>query len=156
MRFSCLTSGLCGFGNFSHPGSRYFCESFYGHPCPTSSKSYATANACGCPSRPASFVGYPSRGIQHHSRNDSTRCRKACIFTTQKTLRENTCPIASGDYSTPVSQRMWWLSPNLQRASQCCLSSENKIYSIGVLICLIEGRESCETTSFSLLSGTTK
>ena len=88
------------------PGSRYFCESFYGHPCPTSGKSYATANACGCPSRPASFVGYPTRGIQHHSRNDSTRCRKACIFTTQKALRENTCPIASGDYSTPVSQRM--------------------------------------------------
>ncbi|MGZ8159286.1 MAG: hypothetical protein ACXWT4_10805, partial [Methylobacter sp.] len=38
-------------------------------------------------------------------RNDSTRCRKACIFTTQKALRENTCTIASGDYSTPVSQR---------------------------------------------------
>ena len=37
--------------------------------------------------------------------NDSTRFRKACIFTTQKTLRENTCTIASGDYSTPVSQR---------------------------------------------------
>ncbi|MDO9268100.1 MAG: transposase, partial [Methylobacter sp.] len=30
---------------------------------------------------------------------------KACIFTTQKALRENTCTIASGDYSTPVSQR---------------------------------------------------
>jgi hypothetical protein len=30
---------------------------------------------------------------------------KACIFTTQKALRENTCAIASGDYSTPVSQR---------------------------------------------------
>ncbi|MFA5925246.1 MAG: hypothetical protein WC856_28905, partial [Methylococcaceae bacterium] len=40
------------------PGSRYFCESFYGHPCPTSGKNYATAHACGCPSRPASFVGY--------------------------------------------------------------------------------------------------
>ena len=44
--------------------------------------------------------------IQHHSRNDSTRCRKACIFTTQKALRENTCAIASVDYSTSVSQRM--------------------------------------------------
>jgi len=31
--------------------------------------------------------------------------QKACIFTTQKALRENTCAIASGDYSTPVSQR---------------------------------------------------
>ena len=88
-----------------HTGSRYFCESFYGHPCPTSGKNYATANACDYPSRPASFVGYPARGIQHHSRNDSTRCRKACIFTTQKALRKNTCTIASGDYSTPVSQR---------------------------------------------------
>jgi len=86
-------------------GSRYFCESFYGHPCPTSGKNHATANACGCPSRPASFAGHPARGAQHHSRNDSTRCRKACIFTTQKALRENTCAIASGDYSTPVSQR---------------------------------------------------
>ncbi|MFA5924588.1 MAG: hypothetical protein WC856_25430, partial [Methylococcaceae bacterium] len=41
-----------------------------------------------------------------HHPNDSTRFRKACIFTTQKTLRENTCTIASGDYSTPVSQRL--------------------------------------------------
>lgn len=96
-------SDIVAFSNLA--GSRYFCESFYGHPCPTSGKNYATANACGCPSRPASLVGYPTRGIQHHSRNDSTRCRKACIFTPQKTLRENTCPIASGDYSTPVSQR---------------------------------------------------
>ncbi len=77
-------------------GSRYFCESFYGHPCPTSGKNYATANAFGGPSRPASFAGHPTRGAQHHSRNDSTRCRKACIFTTQKALRENTCAIASG------------------------------------------------------------
>jgi hypothetical protein len=30
-------------------------------------------------------------GMQHRYRNDSTRFRKACIFTTQKTLRENTC-----------------------------------------------------------------
>ena len=65
-------------------GSRYFCESFFGHPCPTSGKNYATANAFGGPSRPASLVACPTRGMQHHSRNDSTRCRKACIFTTQK------------------------------------------------------------------------
>ena len=46
-------------------GSRYFCESFFGHPCPTSGKNYATANAFGCPSRPASLVTYPTRGMQH-------------------------------------------------------------------------------------------
>ena len=89
-----------------HAGSRYFCESFYGHPCPTSGKNYATAYAFGGPSRPASLVAYPTRGTQHRYRNDSTRFRKACIFTTHKALRENTCPIASGDYSTPVSQRL--------------------------------------------------
>ena len=46
-------------------GSRYFCESFFGHPCPTSGKNYATANAFGGPSRPASLVAYPTRGMQH-------------------------------------------------------------------------------------------
>ncbi|MFA6164869.1 MAG: TonB-dependent receptor plug domain-containing protein [Methylobacter sp.] len=86
-------------------GSRYFCESFFGHPCPTSSKKHTTANACGCPSRPASLVRHPTRGDSHHP-NDSTRFRKACIFTPHKTLRKNTCTIASGDYSTPVSQRL--------------------------------------------------
>jgi predicted transposase YbfD/YdcC len=45
------------------PGSRYFCESFYGHPCPTSGKNYATANAFGGPSRPAPLVAYPTRGM---------------------------------------------------------------------------------------------
>ena len=103
-------------GLFTMAGSRYFCESFYGHPCPTSGKNYATAYAFGGPSRPASLVGYPTRGIQHRYRNDSTRFRKACIFTTQKALRENTCPIASGDYSTPVSQRkkliVWHVNPD--------------------------------------------
>ena len=72
---------------------------------PTSGKNYSTANAFGGPSRPASLVAYPAGGMQHSYRNDSTRFRKACIFTTQKALRENICPIASGDYSTPVSQR---------------------------------------------------
>jgi hypothetical protein len=65
-----------------YAGSRYFCGSFYGHPCPTSGKNYATANAFGGPSRPASLVAYPARGMQHSYRNDSTRFRKACIFTT--------------------------------------------------------------------------
>jgi len=30
---------------------------------------------------------------------------KPAFSLRKKTLRENTCPIASGDYSTPVSQR---------------------------------------------------
>jgi hypothetical protein len=67
-------------GEHGEPGSRYFCESFYGHPCPTSCKNYATAYACGGPSRPASLVGYPTRGIQHRSRNDSTRFRESLHF----------------------------------------------------------------------------
>jgi type I restriction enzyme R subunit len=44
-------------------GSRYFCESFYGHPCPTSGKNYATIIAFGGPSRPAPLVTYPARGM---------------------------------------------------------------------------------------------
>ncbi|MDD1641446.1 MAG: DUF938 domain-containing protein [Methylococcaceae bacterium] len=48
--------------NLLSAGSRYFCESFFGHPCPTSGKNHATANACGCPSRPESLVRYPARG----------------------------------------------------------------------------------------------
>ncbi len=47
-----------GCANLRSPaGSRYLCESFYGHPCPTSGKHYATAYAFGGPSP----VGYASR-----------------------------------------------------------------------------------------------
>ena len=56
------------------------------------------------PSRPGHSLT-TQQGVVHMLSNDSTRFRKACIFTTQKALRENTCTIASGDYSTPVSQR---------------------------------------------------
>jgi hypothetical protein len=87
-------------------GVAIFAKAFMGIPAQQAAKATWTANACVCPSRPASFAGHPTRGAQHHSRNDSTRFRKACIFTTQKALRENTCTIASGDYSTPVSQRV--------------------------------------------------
>jgi YgiT-type zinc finger domain-containing protein len=55
----------CGEAFFEEAGSRYFCESFFGHPCPTSGKNHATANAFGGPSRPASLVAYPARGMQH-------------------------------------------------------------------------------------------
>ena len=48
------------------------------------------------------------------------------------------------------------LSPNLHSASQCCHNSEKRIYFISTLLLLIAGRESCSTTSFSLLSGTIK
>jgi len=67
---------------FLAPGSRYFCESFYGPPSPTSGKNYATANACGCPSRPGHSIA-TQQGVAHMLSNDSTRFRKACIFTSQ-------------------------------------------------------------------------
>ena len=66
-----------------HSGSRYFCESFYEHPCSTSGKNYATANACGGPSRPGHSIA-TQQGVAHMLSNDSTRFRTACIFTTQK------------------------------------------------------------------------
>ena len=62
-------------------GSRYFCDSFYGHPCPTSGKNYATANAFGGPSRPATLVS-TQQGVETLLRNDLTPFRKAYIFTT--------------------------------------------------------------------------
>src|SRR6266508_4034749 len=68
-------------------GSRYFCESFFGHPCPTSGKNYATTIAFGGPSRPALLVAYPTRGMQHSYANDSTRFRKACIFTMLRSVK---------------------------------------------------------------------
>ncbi|WP_031436276.1 hypothetical protein [Methylobacter tundripaludum] len=63
-------------------GSRYFCESFYGHPCPTSGKNYATAYAFGGSSRPGHSIA-TQQGVAHMLSNDSTRFRKACIFTSQ-------------------------------------------------------------------------
>ena len=60
-----LVTGRLSVSILQVAGSRYFCESFYGHPCPTSGKNYATAYAFGGPSRPASLVAYPARGMQH-------------------------------------------------------------------------------------------
>jgi membrane-bound lytic murein transglycosylase D len=51
--------------NLAAGRSHYFCKSFFGHPCPTSGKKYATANVFGGPRRPASHVAYPTRGMQH-------------------------------------------------------------------------------------------
>lgn len=45
-------------------GSCYFCESFYEYPCSTSGKNYATANACGCPSRPGHSIA-TQQGAAH-------------------------------------------------------------------------------------------
>jgi len=74
----------------TNPGESLFLRKLLWASLPNKrQKLRETSNACGCPSRPASFVVYPTRGIQHHSRNDSTRFRKACIFTTQKTLRDD-------------------------------------------------------------------
>ncbi|MDD5581466.1 MAG: hypothetical protein PHY16_19645 [Methylobacter sp.] len=95
-------------------GSRYFCESFYGHPCPTSGKNHATAHACGGPSRSLRLrsgqalllSSHTQPGVCHivlaMTRRDAG---KPAFSVRKKTLRENTCAIASGDYSTPVPQR---------------------------------------------------
>ncbi|POZ49607.1 Tn3 family transposase [Methylovulum psychrotolerans] len=85
-------------------GSRYFCERLLRHPCRSISKNHATAYALGCPSRPGHSLA-TQQGVAHMLPNDSTRFRIACIFTSAS-LRENSGTIASGDYSTPVSQRL--------------------------------------------------
>ena len=61
-------------------GSRNFCESFYGHP-------------------------YPTRDMQHSYAMTQRDFGKPTFSLRKKTLRKNTCTIASRDYSTPISQR---------------------------------------------------
>ena len=77
-----VACGMLRLARYNISGSRYFCESFYEHPCPTSGKNYATANACGGPSRPGHSIA-TQQGVAHMLSNDSTRFRKACIFTSQ-------------------------------------------------------------------------
>jgi membrane-bound lytic murein transglycosylase D len=87
-------------------GSRYFCENFFGHPCPTSGKKYATTtNAFGGPSRPASPVRYRTRGRQHSYAMTRHNFVKPAFSLRKKRFLKIPAPIASGDYSTPVSQR---------------------------------------------------
>jgi len=76
-------------------GSRYFAKAFMGIPAQQAAKLRDRFMPSAAPA--SCFTRcIPTRGMQHRYRNDSTRCRKACIFTTQKTLRENTCPIVLG------------------------------------------------------------
>jgi hypothetical protein len=94
-------------------GSRYFCESFYGHPCPKSSKNYATAMPAAAPAVLLLSLN-TQQGVSNivlaMTRRDFG---KPAFSLRKKTLRENTCAIASGDYSTPVSQRMMLKSSKL-------------------------------------------
>ena len=46
-------------------GVAIFAKAFLGVHAQKSGKNHATANACGCPSRPASLVAYPTGGMQH-------------------------------------------------------------------------------------------
>jgi hypothetical protein len=97
-------SSIMRWGKCLEPsGESLFCERFLG-VLPKNQQKLRDRYAFGCPSRPGhSFA--TQQGVAHMLSNDSTRCRIACIFTTLS-LHENTCTIASGDYSTPVSQRM--------------------------------------------------
>jgi DNA replication protein DnaC len=67
---------------YRQAGSRYFCERYLG-VLPKNQQKLRDRYAFGCPSRPGhSFATH--QGVAHLLSNDSTRCRKACIFTTQK------------------------------------------------------------------------
>ncbi|MFA5924282.1 MAG: AMIN domain-containing protein, partial [Methylococcaceae bacterium] len=86
-------------------GVAIFAKAFLGIPAQQAAKITRPLMPAAAPAV-LSLSFATQQGDSSHHPNDSTRFRKACIFTTQKTLRENTCTIASGDYSTPVSQRM--------------------------------------------------
>ena len=104
----------CGKNSLSDTGSLWrillrgvaiFAKAFLGIPAQQAAKITRPLMPAAAPAV-LSLSFATQQGDSSHHPNDSTRFRKACIFTTQKTLRENTCPIASGDYSTPVSQRL--------------------------------------------------
>ena len=88
----------------SQRGVAIFAKAFLGIPAQQAAKITRPLMPAAAPAV-LSLSFATQQGDSSHHPNDSTRFRKACIFTTQKTLRENTCTIASGDYSTPVSQR---------------------------------------------------
>ncbi len=74
-------------------GVAIFAKACFWHPSPSKrQKLNATANACGCPSRPASLVLYPTRGIKLVYAMTRRDVGMLCIFTPQKTLRENAQP----------------------------------------------------------------
>ena len=85
---------------FTRKGVAIFAKACFGHPSPSKrQKLNATAHACGCPSRPASLVLYPTRGIKlvyAMTRRDVGMLR---IFTRKKRSVKTPSPIASGDYS---------------------------------------------------------
>ena len=77
----------------AYKGVAIFAKACFGHPSPSKrQKLNATANACGCPSRPASLVLYPTRGIKLVYAMTRRDVGMLCIFTPQKTLRENAQP----------------------------------------------------------------
>ena len=63
--------------------------------CPNKrQKLNATANAFGCPSRPATLVPYPTRAMEHHCAMTRRDFGWPCNFTTQTTLREIAQPLS--------------------------------------------------------------
>ena len=102
-------------------GSRYFCESFYGHPCPTSSKKYATAMPTAAPAVLLLSL-ITQQGVLNivlaMTRRDFV---KPAFSLRKKPLRENTCTIASGDQC--VMKKGESLS--------CCIKDERRPLSFG-------------------------
>ena len=95
-----------GLYNFPAPADRgvaIFAKAFLGIPAQQAAKITRPLMPSAAPAV-LSLSFATQQGDSSHHPNDSTRFRKACFFTTLK-LRENTCPIASGDYSTPCDKR---------------------------------------------------
>lgn len=85
-------------------GESYFCESFYVSPCPTSGKNDVVACALGAPAVLLLSLN-TQQGVSlilAMTRRDAGKH----AFLLSK-VRENTCIIASRDYSTPASRRRY-------------------------------------------------
>ena len=65
-------------------GVAIFAKAFLGIPAQQAAKITRPLMPSAAPAVLRSLVRIPNKGYAHRSRNDSTRFRKACIFTTQK------------------------------------------------------------------------
>ncbi|MFA5921809.1 MAG: hypothetical protein WC856_11025, partial [Methylococcaceae bacterium] len=88
--FAARQSGING---AKYRGVAIFAKAFLGIPAQQAAKITRPLMPSVAPAV-LSLSFATQQGDSSHHPNDSTRFRKACIFTTLK-LRENTCPIAS-------------------------------------------------------------
>ena len=110
-------------------GVAIFTKAFLGIPAQQVAKIRRPLMPAAAPAVLSLSFATQQEDSSHHP-NDSRRFRKACISTTQITLRENTCTIASGDYSTSC----------LAADAKCALSASGSPWRVWISEVLVFSR----------------